>query len=57
MFVLKEQFFLGMIDEFISESFLHFKDIPSIFDENDLGSVPQIKLTLTSPKYLGNYRY
>ncbi|XP_025408650.1 protein unc-13 homolog 4B isoform X2 [Sipha flava] len=50
MFILKDQDFMGMTNEFISEAFVHFKDIPSTPLENDLGSVPQIKLFLTSPK-------
>jgi hypothetical protein len=55
MFILKDQDFMGMTNEFISEAFVHFKDIPSTPLENDLGSVPQIKLFLTSPKSMGNY--
>lgn len=55
MFILKDQDFMGMTDEFISEAFVHFKDIPSTPLENDLGSVPQIRLTLTSPKSLSNF--
>lgn len=57
MFILKDQDFMGMTDEFISESFVHFKDIPSTKLENDLGNIPQIKLTLTTPKSLGIIHY
>lgn len=46
---------MGMTNEFISEAFVHFKDIPSTPLENDLGSVPQIRLILTSPKSMGNF--
>lgn len=53
MFVVKDQDFMGMTNEFVSEAFVHFKDIPSTQLENDLGSVPQIRLVLTSPKSLG----
>lgn len=55
MFKLEDQDFMGMKNEYISEAFVHFKDIPSTQLENDLGSVPQIRLTLTSPKSLGRY--
>lgn len=54
MFIVKDQDFMGMTNEFVSEAFVHFKDIPSTQLENDLGSVPQIRLILTSPKSLGN---
>jgi len=56
MFIVKDQDFMGVTNEFVSETFVHFKDIPSTQLENDLGSVPQIKLKLTSPKSLGNYQ-
>lgn len=55
MFIVKDQDFMGMTNEFVSETFVHFKDIPSTQLENDLGTVPQIRLKLTSPKSLGNY--
>lgn len=55
MFKVEDQDFMGMKNEFISEAFVHFKDIPFTQLENDLGSVPQIRLTLTSPKSLGKY--
>jgi len=54
MFIVKDQDFMGVTNEFVSETFVHFKDIPSTQLENDLGSVPQIRLKLTSPKTLGN---
>jgi len=57
MFIVKDQDFMGMTNEFVSETFVHFKDIPSTQLENDLGSVPQIRLKLTSPKSLGNVHY
>ncbi|XP_025200200.1 protein unc-13 homolog 4B-like isoform X2 [Melanaphis sacchari] len=52
MFIVKDQDFMGMKNEFVSEAFIHFKDIPFTQLENDLGSIPQIKLKLTSPKSL-----
>ncbi|XP_026805055.1 protein unc-13 homolog 4B isoform X2 [Rhopalosiphum maidis] len=52
MFIVKDQDFMGMTNEFVSETFVHFKDIPFTQLENDLGSVPQIRLKLTSPKSL-----
>jgi len=56
MFIVKDQDYMGMTNEFVSETFVHFKDIPSTQLENDLGSVAQIRLKLTSPKSLGNYK-
>lgn len=53
MFVVKDQDFMGMTNEFVSETFVHFKDIPSTQLENDLGNAPQMRLKLTSPKSLG----
>lgn len=57
MFVVKDQDFMGMTNEFVSETFVHFNDIPSTQLENDLGNVPQIRLKLTSPKTLGNTHF
>lgn len=54
MFVVKDQDFMGMTNEFVSETFVHFKEIPSTQLENDLGSLPQTRLKLTSPKSLGD---
>ncbi|VVC40707.1 Hypothetical protein CINCED_3A013301 [Cinara cedri] len=51
-FILKDQDFMGMTDEFISEAFVHFNEIPSVQLENDTGNIPQIRLKLTSPKSL-----
>lgn len=53
MFAVKEQNFIGIIDEFISESFICFKDIQSTSSDNDWTVIPQIKLALTSPKSMG----
>ncbi|XP_050433740.1 protein unc-13 homolog 4B [Adelges cooleyi] len=52
LFVLKDQDFMGMTAEFISETFVHFKDIPSTPLENDTGNAPQMRLKLTVPKSL-----
>ncbi|XP_050543331.1 protein unc-13 homolog 4B isoform X2 [Daktulosphaira vitifoliae] len=52
IFVLKDQDFMGMTNEFISEAYVHFKDIPSTPLENDSGNAPQIRLKLSVPKSL-----
>lgn len=55
MFRVEDNDFMGLKNTFISESFIHFKDIPLMHEENDLDNTPQIKLKLTSPKHLGSY--
>lgn len=51
-FIIKDQDFMGLRDEFISETFVHFKDIPTA-QEGDLDCLPQIKLNMTVPKSTG----
>lgn len=53
MFVIKDQDFMGLRNEFISETFVHFKDIPSSQMEDQFTCLPQIKLNMTIPKSLG----
>lgn len=55
MFKIDDQDFMGMTNEFIAETFVHFKDIPSTQLENEADNSPQIRLTLTVPKSLGNH--
>lgn len=55
MFKIEDQDFMGMTNEFISETFVHFKDIPSTQLENEADNSPQIRLTMTVPKSLGTY--
>lgn len=55
MFKIEDRDFMGMTNEFISEAFVHFKDIPSTQLENDTQNLPQFKLNMTVPKSLGKY--
>lgn len=55
MFIIKDQDFMGLRNEFISETFVHFKDIPSAQAEDQFTCLPQIKLNMTVPKSLGRY--
>lgn len=53
MFKIEDRDFMGVTNEFISEAFVHFKDIPSTQLENDTFNLPQFKLNMTVPKSLG----
>lgn len=55
MFIIKDQDFMGLRNEFISETFVHFKDIQSAQAEDKFTCSPQIKLNMTVPKSLGRY--
>lgn len=45
--------FMGLRTEFMSEAFVHFKDITHSRSKNDIDTLPQIKLNMTVPKSLG----
>lgn len=55
MFIMEDEDFMGLKNEFMCETFMHFKDIPSVQFESDLENLPQIKLNMTVPQSLGMY--
>lgn len=57
MFVIEDEDYMGSKNEFMCETFMHFKDIPSIQRDTDLNDLPRIKLNMTVPKSLGRYLF
>lgn len=55
MFNIENRHFSEVSNVFVSETFIHFKDISSTMLENDVRNLPQFKLNLTVPKLTGTY--
>lgn len=53
MFQVQDEDLMGFRHEYISEAFVHFKDIPFTDMETDLDNLPQTKLFMSVPKTLG----
>lgn len=53
MFKVQDEDFMGFRCEYISEAFVHFKDIPFADSDTDLDHLPQTKLFMSVPKTLG----